>query len=342
MPSILRISAVVSATHPLRPPDKMVMGATLSPPFKKGVDNVYMYFMEFSTPVIIMQHDRTRTAIQRQLKGMGLDLFEVSIIRGDEHRSVNLWTPAEILERLPNLKRANLAGAHIYVRGPRDRDHDLILLDDLNRFTFERMKAAGHDPAVTVETSPGSVQAWLRLGHPISAEVRHEVCRYLAKLYGGDPGAIDPHQSGRIAGFTNRKPQYKSAKGFPFVLMLSAPGKVAPASAELIRAAKVRIWTDLEKQQSRIEKLKVDASEGEAADNLISAWEREYKDRGGDLSNVDFAICCQVLKAGYEPDNIAAALEAVADRKGRHARAYAERTVRAAVRSLSPDMPDLS
>lgn len=289
-----------------------------------------------------MQHDRTRTAIQRQLKGMGLELFEVSIIRVDEHRSVNLWTPAEILERLPNFKRANMAGAHIYVRGPRDRDHDIILLDDLDRFTPERMKAAGHDPAVVIETSPGNMQAWIRIGVACSAQIRHEVSRKLARLYGGDPAAVDPHQSGRLAGFTNRKPQYKSGKGFPFVLMHNAPGKIAPASAKLIRAAKIRIWTDLEKQQSRIEKLKVDASEGEAADNLISAWEREYKDRGGDLSNVDFAICCQVLKYGYEPDNIAAALEVVADRKGRHAKAYAERTVRAAVMSLSSDMPDPS
>ena len=319
------------------------MGATLSTPFKKGVDNVYMYFMEFSTPVIIMQHDRTRTAIQRQLKGMGLELFEISIIRGDEHRSVNAWTPAEILDRLPSIKRANLAGAHIYVRGPRDRDHDLILLDDLDRFTPERMKAAGHDPAVVIETSPGNVQAWIRLGVACSASIRHEVSRDLAQLYGGDPGAIDPHQSGRLAGFTNRKIEYKTAKGFPFVLMHNAPGKIAPASAELIRAAEVRIQTDLKQQQSRITKLKVDAGEGEAADNLISAWEREYKDRGGDLSNVDFAVCCQALKAGQDPDNIAAALEVVADRKGHHAKGYAERTVRAAVLSLSSaDMPDPS
>lgn len=289
-----------------------------------------------------MQHDRTRTALQRQLKGMGLELFEVSIIRSDEHRSVNLWTPAEILARLPNLKRANLAGAHLYIRGPRDHDHDLILLDDLDRFTFDRMKAAGHDPAVTVETSPGSVQAWLRLGRPASAEVRHDVSRHLTHLYGGDPGAIDPHQSGRIAGFTNRKPEHKSARGFPFVLLLSAPGKVAPASAELIHPAEVRIQTELQRQQSRFTKLKVDAGEGEVADTLISAWEREYKDRGGDLSSVDFAVCCQALKAGHEPDNIAAALEVVADRKGRHTRDYAERTVRAAAFSLSSHMPDPS
>lgn len=284
-----------------------------------------------------MQHDRTRTALQRQLKGLGLSLFEVSIIRGDEHRSVNVWTPAEIIDRLPNLKRANMAGAHIYIRPPRDRDHDLILIDDLSRFTPETMKAAGHDPAVVIETSPGNCQVWLRLGVPCSSTIRHEVSRELAGLYGGDPGAIDPHQSGRLAGFTNRKGEHRTSKGFPFVLLLNAPGKPASGASTLIRTAESRIQKEINAKP-----VAVSANDGTAADDLISAWEREYIERGGDLSGVDFSVCCQALKAGRQPDDIAAALEAVADRKGRHAKGYAERTVRAAVRSLSPDMPEPS
>jgi hypothetical protein len=285
-----------------------------------------------------MQHDRTRTALQRQLKGLGLDLFEVSIIRGDEHRSVNLWTPTEILDRLPNLKRANLAGAHLYVRGPRDRDHDLILLDDISPFTPGRMKDAGHEAAVVVETSPGNCQAWIRLGVACSASIRHEVSREIAGLYGGDSGAIDPHQSGRLAGFTNRKAEHRTTKGFPFVLLLNAPGKPASGASTLIGTAEARI----QKQETTVRVITVFADDGKAADDLVATWEQEYHERGGDLSAVDFSICCQALKAGHGPDDIAASLETVADRKGRHAQEYAERTVRAAVRSLSSPTPDPS
>jgi len=284
-------------------------------------------------------HDRTRTALQRQLKGMGLDLFELTILRGDEHRSVHLWSPEEILTRLPNLKRANMAGSHIYARGPRDQDHDLILLDDLDRFTPDRMKIAGHDPAVVVETSPGSIQAWIKLGRPCSASIRHEVAREMTRLYGGDTGAVDPHQSGRLAGFTNRKPKHESGRGFPFVLLLNAPGKPAPNAPALIEQAETAV-KDRERveEQTRAIAVEISAS-GDASNDLVAAWSEEYRTRGGDLSAVDFAVCCRALKAGLEPDDVAAALSVVADRKGRYAERYAERTVRAAVRSLSQPSP---
>lgn len=284
----------------------------------------------------LMPHDRTRTALQRQLRGLGLDTLEVSIIRGDEHRSVNLWTSDEILARLPNLKRANLAGAHLYVRGPRDRDHDLVFLDDLDRFTPDKMKAAGHDPAVVVETSPGNAQAWVRLGTPCPPSIRHEVSRRLAQLYGGDPGAIDPHQSGRLAGFTNRKPEHRTARGFPFVLLLNAPGHAAPAAADLIRAAERDV---AEKQAAADVKPAVDIAAGSAFHDLAETWSREYRERGGDLSAIDWSITHRALAAGYDPADIAATLEAVADRRGKHAGSYAERTVRAALAARVTSTP---
>lgn len=268
-----------------------------------------------------MPHDRTRTALQRHLRGLGLDSFEVSILRGDEHRSVNVWTCDEIVARLPSLKRANKAGADIYIRGPRDVDHDLVLLDDLERFTPERMTSAGHAPAVVIETSPGNIQAWVRLGAPCPASVRHEIARDLAKTYGGDPGAVDPHQNGRLSGFTNRKPRHRSGRGFPFVLLLNAPGKPAPAATGLIEGAKGAVLA-----RAPLPVLE----SGEAPDDLVTAWRAEYDARGGDLSAVDWSITHQALGSGVPACDIVAALQVVADRKGRHAADYASRTVAAA------------
>ena len=280
-----------------------------------------------------MPDDRTKTALTRQLRGLDLDTFEVTILREDDHRSVNLWSVETILERLPNLKRANKAGANLYVRAPRDRDHDLILLDDLDRFTPDKMKSAGHAPAVVVETSPGNVQAWVRLGEPCPAAVRHEVSRALTQLYGGDPGAVDPHQSGRLAGFTNRKPRHEAARGFPFVLLLNAPGRPAKKAPALIEQAEAVIATKPDKAR-----MIPDIASGTIDPDLETAWLEEYR-RGAseDLSAVDWSMVNRLLSAGTDPDVITAVLASVATRKGKSAEKYATRTVsNALVRRESP------
>lgn len=285
-------------------------------------------------------HDRTRTALERQLKALDLGQMEVTI-HGPDRTHVRTMTPSDILAELPRLKRANAAGCNIYVRGPRDRDHDLILLDDLNLFTPDKMKAAGHVPAVVVETSNGNVQAWVRLGRPCPASVRHEIARELARLYGGDPGAVDPHQSGRLAGMTNRKEEHRTARGYPYVLLLNARGKVALAAEDLISEAE-RVILDRERDeaQASVRAAGISSESGEAADDLISAWRGEYEKRGGDLSAIDYAVSCQALKADIDPSDIAAALEIVADRKGKYASSYADRTVRAAsAATQAPSLP---
>jgi hypothetical protein len=50
-------------------------------------------------------------------------------------------------------------------------------------------------------------------------------------------------------------------------------------------------------------------------------------------------VSCQALKAGIDLSDIAAALEIVADRKGKHAASYAERTIQAASCSTLEPFP---
>lgn len=281
-----------------------------------------------------MPDDRTLTALTRQLRGMGLPRFEITK-KGPKRTVVSDLSVDEIKADLARLKEANRVGCHIYVRPPRDVDHDLILLDDVNRFTPDRMKANGHAPAVMVETSPGSCQAWLRLGRPVAAAVRHEVARELARLYGGDPAAVNPHQAGRLAGFTNQKPEYKTPKGFPFVLLLNAPGKTAAAAATLIEAAEAKAVQAQAKIGELGEALHVVAS-GDPYRDLVVAWLAEYEAQPtADLSRIDWWIVNKGLGMGACPDMIATALAEVADRKGRYDVAYAERTVRAALSQRS-------
>ena len=195
------------------------------------------------------------------------------------------------------------------------------------------MKAAGHAPAVVTETSTGNVQAWVRLGTPCSAAIRHEVSRNLAQLYGGDPGAVDPHQSGRLAGFTNRKPQYKTARGFPYVLLLNAPGRPASEATQLIAAA-------TSSDEARSHSAQVGMPLSEASDDLITAWRDEYVARQcGDMSAIDWSTTHQALAAGIDPEEVVSTLAVVADRKGRHAESYARRTVAAVIRDRQIPSP---
>lgn len=281
--------------------------------------------------------DRTRIAMERHLRGLGLDQVEISIAGGDRP-SVRLMTPAQILEDLPRLKRANKAGSSIFVRGPRDRDHDVILLDDISAFTSKALERDGLKPAVLVETSPGNYQAWFRLGEPAPAELRGEVARILAERYGGDAAAADGHQSGRLAGFTNPKPEHKNSRGrSPFALLHSYAGKAITAVRELLDAARAALAL---RKASIAAAAEVTAAP-EADSDLVAWWRQGHAvaPAGSSLSEVDWHLTHLALGSGRSSEDVAAALEATADRKGAHAHDYAITTVRKALagRESAPD-----
>lgn len=309
--------------------------------------------------------DLTRRAIERQLKAMGLEEFEltvtipkdvristdtdaetpaeVEVVSARKVRStVETVTPGQIIEAMPRLKRANQTGYSIYVRGPRDRDHDLILVDDLKRLATKAMENDGLKPAAITETSPGSFQAWLRFGEPLPADLRREVANILAARYGGDPGGADAHQSGRLAGFTNQKPKHRTEAGAPFVLLHTFAGHVVKAGRELIDAAQIALAQRVEVVARQIELIPAP----EADSDLVRWWRAGQAaiPTGKSLSEVDWFLTHLALGVGRTPEDVAAALEVVSDRKGRHASEYARQTVTkaAGIRLQHDDLPSPS
>jgi|TARA_R110002050_G_scaffold174000_2_gene306952 hypothetical protein len=287
---------------------------------------------EGSVPVSAADtRDRTRIAMERHLLGLGLDRVEVSVV-GGKRDTVSLMTPAEMLEDLPRLKRANQAGYSIFVRGPRDRDHDVILLDDISAFTSQQLERDGLKPAVVVETSPGNYQAWFKLGEPVSAGLRREVARILAERYQGDPAAADGHQSGRLAGFTNPKPEYRDSRGrSPFVLLHSYFGKAINAVRELLEAASAALAL----RKAAITAIDEVTAAPKVDSDLVAWWRQGHAvaPAGSSLSEVDWYLTHQALGSGCTPAGVTAALEAASDRKGEYAADYAATTVRKALAS---------
>lgn len=140
------------------------------------------------------------------------------------------WSRADLVQSVAWLKRLNAQGHDVYIRPA--GEHGLVLVDDLKPPALERMKAAGFTPAATLETSPGNYQAWVKLAdQPLSAEVRRLAEQGLAQQYGGNPNSADSYRYGRLAGFTNQKPQHTRGDGRqPYVLAHDCPGQVATAA----------------------------------------------------------------------------------------------------------------
>jgi hypothetical protein len=111
----------------------------------------------------------------------------------------------------------------------------LSLLDDLTAETIERMKAEGFEPAVVVETSLNNFQAWLNHGEILSAATSTAAAKQLAERFEGDPSSADWRHFGRLAGFTNPKPERQLASGLrPFARLRSAKGRVYSRAAEFL------------------------------------------------------------------------------------------------------------
>jgi hypothetical protein len=90
---------------------------------------------------------------------------------GSGETTVRAWSGAELERSIAWLKRMNARGSDIQVRPA--GEHGLVLVDGLKAEAIERMKREGFAPAATVEASPGSFQAWVRLSEGgLSAQVR--------------------------------------------------------------------------------------------------------------------------------------------------------------------------
>src|SRR6266851_1025398 len=175
-----------------------------------------------------------------QLEALGAECFDIGVKRTDGTMILREgWDAKQVLKSLLWLRRENLNRGHIYVRPA--GGHGLSLVDDLKADALARMKAEGFEPAVVVETSPGNFQAWLKHGEMLDEAVSTRAAKLLAERYGGDLGSADWRHFGRLAGFTNPKPNRRLASGLqPFARLLEARGQVysrAPAFIAKVRAA---------------------------------------------------------------------------------------------------------
>ena len=111
-----------------------------------------------------------------------------------------------------------------------------ILVDDLDQDALDRLKVDALKPNVVIRTSKDNYQAWITISEEeVAPEIASAVAKILAKRCGGDPGSTDAQHLGRLPGFTNRKNEYWTEKGYPFTgLHGEVSLGVPPAATQLL------------------------------------------------------------------------------------------------------------
>lgn len=288
----------------------------------------------------------TDEAVAAQLAAMRCKGYEIGVNNESKGMLLRQWSAEQVHKGIAWLKRQNVLGEDVYIRPDRSMPSDLILIDDLDTAAVRGLTAKGLEPALVLRTSAGNHQAWIRIaGGAVPPNQRTLIAKALAAELGGDPNAADHAHFGRLAGFTNRKPERMVRGQHPFVKVVdSDPGAVATRSAELLAGSMAEL--------TRLHTVEVKNEVGALLEGLRSqqngprsargqtagTWYRKAVSRlqerfgeGYDASKADWWLSVGLLKAGYGQDAVAAALREhspeLSARKGRHTGDYLSSTV---------------
>lgn len=141
------------------------------------------------------------------------------------------------------LRARNLQGHDIYLLPYAEHRNAGYILLDLDHATAEvlpLMRSNGHEPCVMLQTSPGHLQAWIRVSTtPLEPAIATSVSKQLAHTYGGDLASTDWRHLGRLAGFMNQKLARRTPSGSaPWVKVVEARPMLASAAQDLLRSAR--------------------------------------------------------------------------------------------------------
>ena len=185
----------------------------------------------------------TLQAIRRQLAAMPHELYLIRLIHhctGRPFPGERLWTADQLtnLATIRFLRVRNREGCDVYIQPyavDRNAGYILVDLDRAQPGVVATMRANGHEPCVVLQTSPGHLQAWVHVSPtPLEPVLATAIGQQLARLYGGDRASTDWRHLGRLAGFTNQKPQRRTPSGYaPWVKVVHTAAGLACCSEAL-------------------------------------------------------------------------------------------------------------
>lgn len=287
--------------------------------------------------------------VKRQLAAMGEPRYEIGIRSANGKMQQREWTPAQVIKSIGFLAARNIDGAHIYVRSSGDGSRGLVLVDDLDGEALARMARDGVALACVTETSPGNHQAWIRLwtGDARDESESHlvtRIARALAVRYGGDRASADWRHFGRLAAFSNRKPEHENGGRWPLVRLVSDTGRGVDAATleNLVTTA----WNEDRAESYAADLDGVRARWGGGRSNGARAFAKKIyrnverrvaEDPDFGRSEADFLVAMRMLAAKFSlaaiSDAMAAESPGVAARKLGHLEDYVRRTVDQALKA---------
>jgi hypothetical protein len=268
----------------------------------------------------------SRGAIRRQLAAMPHDLFLIRLIHQATRRPFpgeRIWTPTELLnpDTVRFLRIRNREGCDVYIwpyAENQNAGYILLDLDWASPSVFETMRANGHEPCVVLQTSPGHLQAWIRVSMLLlEPTVATAVGKHLARTYGADLASTDWRHLGRLAGFTNQKPQRRARSGYaPWVKVVYARAGFA-RNAETLLQSVLPTATQRRSQNAIAESNRVaswrphaappsiDAAEAaEIYQNWTHRWRIAERFTQPDWSIVDLWITRKLLSQGTSVERV--------------------------------------
>ncbi len=272
----------------------------------------------------------TLQAIRRQLAAMPHEIYLIRLIHHTTGRSFpgeRLWTATQLghAATVRFLRLRNREGCDIYIRPylTQDRNAGYILvdLDRTKPAVIESMWANGHNPCVVLQTSSGHLQAWIHLStSPLEPSVATAAGRQLAHAYGGDLASTDWRHLGRLAGFTNQKPQRRTPGGYaPWVKIMHAhPGLARNADGLLQSAIQLPVPTQgtspgqpsaCPGRQNTLPPSIAAAEATRIYQGWMQRWRIAERFPQPDWSIVDFWIAKQLLSQGTPADQVRAILQ---------------------------------
>lgn len=224
------------------------------------------------------------------------------------------YTAQQVEEMLPTLRAKNARGFEIYLT-PMDSTHHHIVIDDLTPEKLAELRADGYTLTLVQASSANNSQAVIRtekIARRDEQQITNKLVVDLNKKY-GDPlftGVIHPI---RMAGFSNKKP----GKANAFTRVLEALGAVCDKARQLLATLREQVDSETAAQVQRpiVAQRARRITSPELFD--VAGLGRAYQDYAHhmttgraeiDWSRIDFGVSCEMMKAGYDPDDVKKAL----------------------------------
>ncbi|MDF5657724.1 DNA-primase RepB domain-containing protein [Vibrio parahaemolyticus] len=308
---------------------------------------------------------------QQQAEALQADKYRITLIGRQGQKpwvlgkqkdgAEKFYSVEEVKNNIPLLSKKNAEGRDIYIT-PITLDYHYIVVDDLTPETHKEMLANGYSPNLVQESSRDNYQAIFRVPKSTDEkdrEIANKVVVGLNKRYGDEnfTGVSHPF---RMAGFSNKKPTRNnfftrlissSANACQRVITLLKQelDKVIKEREEAKQAyqdAKVQQPKQISLEEERLRKIaSVDATTKTADAVFMRHWNKWHglatsKGWSIDYSRIDFAATTDMIKGGYNDEEILIAIvnssPSVLDRKN-DVQDYTRRTLEKAKHKLAQE-----